>query len=609
EVLRRGVSDIFVTMARRNRSLVDRQLALLDELEAEVDDPGVLSNYYQLDHLATRMRRNSESLLVLANAETRRRRTRATEIDDVVRAAIGEVEDYRRVDVMHLDSLQVRGSAVADLSHLLAELIDNATSFSPPDSRVRVAGGFHDDGYLITIADEGVGITHERMLDLNALLASPPIVGLSVEPTLGMSVVSLLANKHNVSVALAASSPGVTVEVMLPADLYGPIDAQPVAAAPASDDEVVVAAAAAAAAIPADRLVEWADEREVEGFVPVEPLVAEQPSKAALPTDVLLHAADVTPTGPVVDPASPAAPRLRLSGEADPAPATPAPATPALPPQPVVNDAGLPMRRAAAETPAIDSPALPTRKHAEPIPTFDLSNDADEIDLASLTVEPSWARNGHTNGDGDHEDDDLSSLGRETSREPESVQPSLDAVAEAPPAPDALFLPPAPGARVAGEFDRPPAPPAFGTTPVARPVADPNARPVPQRKPEDPPASPTWDRGGALPTRSRGNAPDGGVDRLSDTPMVVPAVPSSLQAALTAFDAGRNGRAPSLQTRNPGAAGNGDHGGDDRDGQPASIAPSKLDADAIRERLRAFQTEYKFGRHDGADDEDHGGDR
>jgi signal transduction histidine kinase len=224
EVLRRGVSDIFVTMARRNRSLVDRQLALLDELEAEVDDPEVLSNYYQLDHLATRMRRNSESLLVLANTETKRRRTKATEIDDVVRAAIGEVEDYRRVDVMSLDSLQVRGDVVADVSHLLAEVIDNATSFSPPDTRVRVSGRQTGNRYLVTIADEGMGVTPDRMAELNDLLASPPVVGLSVEPTLGMSVVSLLANKHAIDVALSAGSPGVVVEVSLPPTIYGPID-------------------------------------------------------------------------------------------------------------------------------------------------------------------------------------------------------------------------------------------------------------------------------------------------------------------------------------------------------------------------------------------------
>ena len=198
EVLRRGVSDIFVTMARRNRSLIDRQLAMLDEFEAEVDDPDVLVDYYQLDHMATRMRRNSESLLVLANAEPKRRRVKATEIDDVVRAAIGEVEDYRRIEIEALESLQVRGNVVADVSHLLAELLDNATSFSPPDSLVRVGGRHGGESYMLRIVDNGVGIGGDRLRELNELLREPPIVGLSVEPTLGMSVVSLLANRHGV---------------------------------------------------------------------------------------------------------------------------------------------------------------------------------------------------------------------------------------------------------------------------------------------------------------------------------------------------------------------------------------------------------------------------
>ena len=216
EVLRRGVSDIFVTMARRNRSLIDRQLAMLDEFEAEVDDPAVLSNYYQLDHMATRMRRNSESLLVLANAEPKRRRVKATEIDDVVRAAIGEVEDYRRIEVEALEHLQVRGNVVADVSHLLAELLDNATSFSPPDSVVRVGGRRAGNSYMLRIVDSGVGISSDRLAELNELLREPPIVGLSVEPTLGMSVVSLLASRHDVLVTLSQGSPGTTVDVLLP---------------------------------------------------------------------------------------------------------------------------------------------------------------------------------------------------------------------------------------------------------------------------------------------------------------------------------------------------------------------------------------------------------
>jgi signal transduction histidine kinase len=224
EVLRRGVSDIFVTMARRNRSLIDRQLAMLDEFEAEVDDPDVLSNYYQLDHMATRMRRNSESLLVLANAEPKRRRVKATEIDDVVRAAIGEVEDYRRVEIEALESLQVKGNVVADVSHLLAELLDNATQFSPPDSLVRVGGRRAGDSYMLRIVDNGVGIGLDRLRELNELLQEPPIVGLSVEPTLGMSVVSLLANRHGIGVTLSQGNPGTTVDVLLPSSLFGPID-------------------------------------------------------------------------------------------------------------------------------------------------------------------------------------------------------------------------------------------------------------------------------------------------------------------------------------------------------------------------------------------------
>ena len=203
-------------MARRNRSLIDRQLAMLDEFEAEVDDPEVLSNYYQLDHMATRMRRNSESLLVLANAEPKRRRVKATEIDDVVRAAIGEVEDYRRIEVETLEHLQVRGNVVADVSHLLAELLDNATSFSPPDSVVRVGGRRAGDSYMLRIVDSGVGISSDRLAELNELLREPPIVGLSVEPTLGMSVVSLLASRHGIMVTLSHGSPGTTVDVLLP---------------------------------------------------------------------------------------------------------------------------------------------------------------------------------------------------------------------------------------------------------------------------------------------------------------------------------------------------------------------------------------------------------
>ena len=182
EVLRKGVADMFVTLARRNRSLIDRQLAMIDTLERNEENPDTLADFYQLDHLATRMRRNAESLLVLAGSEPQKKWRTPMEVDDVVRAALGEVEDYRRIDVLALEAVRLKGSVVADLAHLLSELLENATSFSPPETRVRIAGHFHDDGYLITITDRGVGVPARRLGELNELLSRPPVVGLAPVP-------------------------------------------------------------------------------------------------------------------------------------------------------------------------------------------------------------------------------------------------------------------------------------------------------------------------------------------------------------------------------------------------------------------------------------------
>ncbi|MCU0260355.1 MAG: HAMP domain-containing protein [Ilumatobacteraceae bacterium] len=506
EVLRRGVSEIFVTMARRNRSLVDRQLALLDELEADVDDPEVLGNYYRLDHLATRMRRNSESLLVLANAEPKRRRTKATEIDDVVRAAIGEVEDYQRVQVEHLDQLQVKGAVVADVAHLLAELLDNATSFSPPESHVTVSGRFVGETYLLRITDEGVGITPERLAELNHLLANPPVVGLSVEPTLGMSVVSLLAHRHDIRVELAAGSPGTTAEVMIPAALFGPIDA-------VTSDPF---AAAFTERMPSD----------ATGVVP-----------------------GATATTPAVAPA-PLVLEVREPAVVEP--------TPEPEPEPAIDE---PM-------PVLSLDALPALEEL----TF-ASDQATVVDrLAEVTGEPT---------------------------------PSL-------PQRGAVTLPPPPPAQpaVVGEFDRPPAHPSFVPS-APRPVVDPNAVPVPTMRPEP---APTSGATPGLPTRAgaASSALDG-PDRLADQPVGVTA-PTALAAALAAFDQGRNGALPRAdQTPPEGTAiverstaepvGVGalptrqrlDLTADDPSDAPLSTAVSRLDPEAIRERLRAFQTERTTG--------------
>ncbi len=220
EVLRKGVADMFVTLARRNRSLIDRQLAMIDTLERNEEDPDTLADFYQLDHLATRMRRNAESLLVLAGSEPQKKWRTPLEVDDVVRAALGEVEDYRRIDVLALESVRLKGAAVADLAHLLSELLENATSFSPPETRVRIAGHFHDEGYLVTITDRGVGVPSRRLAELNELLVRPPVVGLALEPTLGLYVVAMLAKRHGVRVRLVTGAPGLTAHVMVPKELF-----------------------------------------------------------------------------------------------------------------------------------------------------------------------------------------------------------------------------------------------------------------------------------------------------------------------------------------------------------------------------------------------------
>jgi CHASE3 domain sensor protein len=222
DILRKGVSEIFVTLARRNRSLVDRQLALLDELESREEDPETLGGYYSLDHLATRMRRNAESLLVLAGSEPTRIWSQPLEVSEIIRAALGEVDDYQRVDIMALEPALVSGRAVADVAHLMSELLDNGTQFSSPSDRVRVAGLYDPDGYMLTVSDSGIGMSKERIAEFNALLANPPVLGLALQPTLGMYVVARLAARHGVTAQLISGSPGVTVRVFLPKALIEP---------------------------------------------------------------------------------------------------------------------------------------------------------------------------------------------------------------------------------------------------------------------------------------------------------------------------------------------------------------------------------------------------
>jgi signal transduction histidine kinase len=217
-LLRKGMGDLFVNLARRNQSLLERQLELLDELERNEHDPSALDALFKLDHMATRMRRNAESLLVLSGAEQPRQWQQPIALLDVVRAAAAEIADFPRVELVGIDDdLSVSGRAVADVAHLLAELLENATSFSPPDSAVVVSGATTATGFVLAISDQGIGVPPERIREANDLLARPPVVGLALSRALGLHVVASLAARHGISVELRPGAPvGLVALVTLP---------------------------------------------------------------------------------------------------------------------------------------------------------------------------------------------------------------------------------------------------------------------------------------------------------------------------------------------------------------------------------------------------------
>ncbi len=217
ELLKKGIGDLYVNLARRNQSLLDRQISLIDDLEASAD-PDELASLFELDHLATRMRRNAESLLVLSGSEQPRHWGTSVPVVDVVRAAAAEIADFARLHAHGFEGdVAVVGHAVADLTHLVAELLENATAFSPPQTPVTVGGRMLDQRFVIGVTDRGIGMDEPRIAAANALLARPPAPGLALSRTLGLHVVAHLAARHGIHVQLRAASPsGVTALVVLP---------------------------------------------------------------------------------------------------------------------------------------------------------------------------------------------------------------------------------------------------------------------------------------------------------------------------------------------------------------------------------------------------------
>ena len=213
--LRQGLNDVFRSLARRSQSLLHRQLTLLDQMERRASDPEALDDLFRLDHLTTRMRRHAEGLVILAGAPPGRAWSSPVRMVDVMRGAIAEVEDYARVSVATRSQAALTGSAVADVIHLLAELIENATTLSPPYTSVRVSGDTVAHGFVIEVEDRGLGIGPTRLAELNDRLANPPEFNPSDSEQLGLFVVSQLAKRHGIRVTLKASPYGGTAAIVL----------------------------------------------------------------------------------------------------------------------------------------------------------------------------------------------------------------------------------------------------------------------------------------------------------------------------------------------------------------------------------------------------------
>jgi signal transduction histidine kinase len=227
--LRGNVNAMFVNLSRRSQSLVERQIRVITRLEQSEQDSERLSSLFQVDHLATRMRRNSENLLVLAGHELSRRWGRPVALVDVLRAAVSEIEQYERVAMNVQSGISIRREAVRDVVHLAAELVENATSYSPAETPVTIAAYvLTSGGALIEITDQGVGMNAEQMANANWRLDNPPMVDVAISRRMGLFVVARLAARHGIRVRLRpAQARGLSALVWLPNEVITPESASP----------------------------------------------------------------------------------------------------------------------------------------------------------------------------------------------------------------------------------------------------------------------------------------------------------------------------------------------------------------------------------------------
>ena len=397
--LRGNVNAMFVNLSRRSQSLVERQIRLIDDLEQGEQDSERLANLFQMDHLATRMRRNSENLLVLAGHDVSRRWTGSVGLVDVLRAAVSEIEQYGRVTLNVQPGIAVRGQAVNDVVHLLAELAENATSFSAADTPVAVSGHLlNSGGVLLDITDQGVGMGAEEMAHANWRLDNPPVVDVAVSRRMGLFVVARLAARHGIRVRLRpATHGGLTALVWLPDEVI----VNETTVAPVGLRRFEVTPGAESASTSPASLAEWLEPGQPEDrsaameavnaartpkFAPLRPDLGDTGAFSAVEAD----------TGSV--PATDAPEFSAVEADIDSVPATEAPELSAVEPElsAVEADAGgVPAADAPASTDTIASaasaPSVPGLQPDE-LPSFSApvvgGDDAPAVDhsLGSLRV-------------------------------------------------------------------------------------------------------------------------------------------------------------------------------------------------------------------------------
>ncbi|WP_281368973.1 sensor histidine kinase [Phytohabitans rumicis] len=332
--LRNGVRDLFLGLARRNQALVHRQLKVLDEIERRETDAHELADLFKVDHLATRMRRNAENLIVLSGSVPGRRWRNPVPFVDVVRGAVAEVEDYTRVAVLPIDSSSLSGRAVSDVIHLLAELIENAASFSPPYTMVNVGGQKVANGFVVEIEDRGLGMSESELAAANELVRHPPEFNLSSTARLGLYVVGRLAERHSIDVQLRRSPYGGTMAIVL-------IPATLVVAEPEPSEPEEVAPSTAEGAEPARRVRTYQSLRATQDTEPPAPDA---------------EVAPVTPISPAPVSPAPVIARVRVAPQPEPQPEPhpgPQPAAPVT-----LTPSGLPwrVRQASLAAPLRESP-------------------------------------------------------------------------------------------------------------------------------------------------------------------------------------------------------------------------------------------------------------